>query len=65
MKRLLTSETFLSICVSILLSIIIFLVFLWSTAPEQWYADSHDSKCESLLENSACHCYERFLGNSN
>jgi hypothetical protein len=31
-------------------------------APENWYADKHDSKCEKLgFKSNDCGCYERFM----
>ena len=63
MKKILKSETFLGIVASIIFSLILFLVFLWATAPEQWYAGMHDSQCEAPMadEGEECGCYERFL----
>ena len=61
MKKLLKSETFLGIITSIIFSLILFLAFLWATAPEQWYADMHDSQCEKTLYDEPCECYERLV----
>lgn len=34
---------------------------LASLAPENWYADKHDSKCEKLAGKTVCDCYNRFM----
>ena len=61
MKKILTSETFLGIVASLIFSLLLFLAFLWATAPEQWYAGKHDSKCEKTLYDVPCECYERLV----
>lgn len=63
MKNILKSETFLGITASIVFSLILFFAFLWATAPEQWYADMHDSQCEATMANEGegCGCYERLV----
>jgi hypothetical protein len=61
MKKLLTSESFLAITSCTVLTLIGFLAFLWATAPEQWYAGKHDSRCEKTLYNESCDCYDRLV----
>ena len=31
------------------------------TSKEMWYAGSHDSQCEKVIDGSECRCYERFM----
>ena len=48
----------------ILLSLFFAGVILQScTSKEMWYAGSHDSQCEKMINGSECHCYERFMEN--
>jgi nitrogen fixation-related uncharacterized protein len=61
MKQFFTSETFFIILASIFFSLLISFAFLWATAPEQWYAGQHDSKCEKTLYGKPCKCYERLV----
>ncbi len=61
MKKILTSETFLSIVASVIITLVVFLVFLWATAHEQWYVGKHDSKCEKTFDDESCECYERLV----
>jgi len=61
MKKILTSEIFLGIVVSIIIILVFFFAFHWTTAPEQWYAGMHDSHCEKTLYDEPCECYERLV----
>ena len=47
----------------ILLAIFFGGVILSSCSKEAWYAGSHDSQCEKMINGSECHCYERFMEN--
>ena len=58
MKNFFTSETFLGIIASIIICILLFLVFLWATAPEQWYANMHTEGCNGT---NNCGCYEKLI----
>ena len=61
MKKILTSETFIAIIFSLIISALLFWAFLWATEPEQWYVGMHDSKCEKTLYDEPCNCYERLV----
>lgn len=46
----------------ILLSLFFAGVILHScTSKEMWYAGSHDSRCEKMIDGNKCRCYERFM----
>lgn len=61
MKKILSSETFIGIIVSIISSLLICWAIVWATEPEQWYAGMHDSQCEKTLYDEPCECYERLV----
>lgn len=43
-------------------ALIMFVVLLWATSAENWYAGMHDQNCETLVNSvENCNCYERFL----
>lgn len=50
-------KTLFEIFFIILVSVLLFIAFLYGTSAECWYAGEHDA----LHEGQNCHCYERFV----
>lgn len=55
-------KDFLLYVIFVIVSTIVSFAFLYiATSPSYWYAETHDSKCETLRGNKECHCYERLV----
>lgn len=55
-------EAFTLIILSVIMATMMYGCICYATSPEVWYANTHDSKCESALNpEEDCGCYERFL----
>lgn len=51
-------DTIYGIIFSTLMSVLLFVAFLWATAPEQWYAGSHIESCDG---SANCGCKEKLI----
>ena len=61
MKKFLKEALQLTIF-SVVMGALMFCFIWYATSPEVWYANMHDSECESTLESAEnCGCYDRFL----
>ena len=61
MKKFL-KEAFTLIIFSVIIMAMMYGCIWYATSPEVWYANMHDSKCESALNpEEDCSCYKRFL----
>lgn len=46
---------------AILFALFIAAMLYHCTSPEVWYAEEHDSYCETLLGHEECGCYQRLV----
>lgn len=55
-------EFFYACLFIVILAFIFFFIIWYGTSDKVWYANKHDSNCESMLyDKEDCGCYDRFM----